>query len=95
MDNLINNRMILQSITFLLAIASMVVVMMAIHKSVIPWRYLVFPVTLLTQIILFYGYILATMPTPSPSATFWSGVIRFQFVAGFLVALILLYKERA
>lgn len=95
MENIIDSRNVLQFITLVLSVLELVLIMLVIHKKILNWRYLVLPVAILIQIVVFYSYVLIASPEPSEAVTFWSGIIRFQAVAGLLVVLLLLYRERS
>ena len=87
------NRNLLQFITLNLSVLELILIMLMIHRKIIHWRYMVLPVAILLQLVVFYSYVLIVSPPPTESVTFWSGVIRFQTVAGLMVVLLLLYRE--
>ena len=94
LDFLMDNRIYLQSITLVIATACLASTILMMYFRVLPWRYMVIPVLVLLQIIVFYLYVLLAHPIPSVPVTFVSAVLRLEMVVAFFTLLLLYWSER-
>lgn len=98
MNELIESRFIVQSGTLLNAVVFFVLAIVLIRMKIFDWRFLVFPLLILPQRIIFYAYVVFMQPEPSGILTFWSAVITYEEIAaGLIIVLVLAYpklKER-
>jgi hypothetical protein len=82
---MIEARQVVQMVTVLIAILCLVEFAIIVYCKIWPWRTVVMPTVILTEIVIFYGWI--TIGTPltgisiGPVANSISAVIRLQSVA--------------
>ncbi len=87
---LIASRDLIQTVTLLVTVATMIIMLhMVVHK-IIPWRYTVLPGLIMAEMAAFYLFVLVFRHDAQPSAdmTFVSALIRLQTILAALVFLV-------
>lgn len=93
LDEVANNRAVIQTLTLLVIIYGLYLVYVLARIGKYPFRPFIFPVFIVVETFLFYLYVLIISPPPNATTTFFSGLIRLQTAAAFTITMKYLIKR--
>ena len=85
-------REIIQGVSLIATVATMVVLCLMARRGVLNWMYTVLPLLVMAQQVAFYIYVFAKSPIPTETITTWSSIIRLETVLAFLVVLLAYWR---